>query len=127
MHDQMNILFSFSFLFFFYFRDLRSQAYKLNMSSSLSLILRLSLPWLINQAKPSLLAFPRAQAQTIFLGLSQAQAKFELLTFPNESSLNMHDSTKLSSFIAYQMLMLLSINSKHILLNKIKNKNLSTR
>ena len=45
--------------------------------------------WLINQAKPSqakpsssssFLAFPRAraQAQTLFLGLSQAQVKFKL-------------------------------------------------
>jgi len=46
------------------------------------------------------LAFPRTQAQTLFLGLSQAQAKLKLLIFPDESSLNMHYSTKFGSFIA---------------------------
>ena len=46
------------------------------------------------------MAFPRAQAQTLFLGLSQAQAKFKLLIFPDEPSLNMHYLTKLGSFTA---------------------------
>ena len=49
------------------------------------------------------LAFPWAQTQTLFLGLSQAQAKLKLLIFPDESSLNMHYSImlgKLSSFTA---------------------------
>ena len=37
--------------------------------------------------------------QTLFLGLSQAQAKFELLIFPDKPNLNMHYLTKLGSFI----------------------------
>ena len=66
--------------------------------------------WLINQAKPSqaklnssLLAFPQAQAQTLFLGLSQTQVKLEFLIFPNESSLNMHYSINLGSFTTLPM------------------------
>ena len=71
----------------------------------MSLILSLSLAWLINQVKPSqvkpsssFLAFPRAQTQTLFLGLSWAWAKLELLNFPSKPNLNMHYSTKFSSF-----------------------------
>ena len=54
----MSILF---FIFYLIFGDIsiwwcnfcKSQAKKLNLSSSLSLVLSLSLAWLINQAKPS--------------------------------------------------------------------------
>ena len=55
-----------------------------DLSSNLSLILSLSLAWLINQAKSSqakprssFLVFPQAQVQTPFLGLSRDQAKFK--------------------------------------------------
>ena len=39
----------------------------------------------------------------LLLGLLQAQAKLELLNFPNESSSNMHYSTKLGMFIVVQV------------------------
>ena len=45
------------------------------------------------------MVFPQTQIQTLFLGLSQAQTKLELLTFPNEPNLNIYYSTKLGLFI----------------------------
>ena len=59
MYDKMSILFSFSFfliLEIYVFNNvilLKSQTQKLDLSSTLSLILSLILAWLINQAKPS--------------------------------------------------------------------------
>ena len=44
------------------------------------------------------MAFPRTQ--TLFLGLSLAQAKLELLTSPDKPNLNIHYSTKMGSFTA---------------------------
>ena len=78
-----------------------SQAKKLDLSSSLSLILSSSLAWLINQAKSnsSFLALSQTRVQTLFLGLSQGQVKLEHLIFIDESSSNTHYSTKLDSFI----------------------------
>ena len=42
----------------------------------------------------------QAQAQTLFLGLSQAQVKLKFFIFPNEPSLNMHYLKKLGLFTA---------------------------
>ena len=56
MHDKINILFFFLILEIKAFNNViffRSQAQKLDPNLSLSLILRLSLAWLINQAKLS--------------------------------------------------------------------------
>ena len=41
-----------------------------------------------------------SSSSTLFLGLSQTQAKLEFLIFPDKPSLNMHYLTKLGSFTA---------------------------
>ena len=70
----------------------------------MSLILSLSLSWLINQDKPSQakfkhFGFPTSLSSNIILGLSLARAELNFLTFINKPILNMYYSTKLSSFI----------------------------
>ena len=51
------------------------------------------------------MALSRAQVQTLFLGLSQAQVKLEHLIFIDELNSNTHYSTKLDSFTALSEMM----------------------
>ena len=51
------------------------------------------------------MALSRAQVQTLFLGLSQAQVKLEHLIFIDELNSNTHYSTNLDSFTALSEMM----------------------